>query len=258
VRMILGVMNAFQLKILTDAYGLNLTFPQWYGLSRMTTFAGLLLPFPASASFRAMYLKRFHDFPYSSFLASNAITSIIKIMLNALFAVLILLPRWRISVSLLLFAAALFTACAGFLLLAHRIPSRWLSFWVRLQHLAAQWGRIRSDRRSVLQLGVLHAASFVVAACGVVAAFRAFNIEVPFAACAVIAAYGTISGTMKLIPGDLGSREFLYAFISSVFGVGVNEALHAAVLHRIVETILTLLLTPTFLIPLNQPKRDKP
>lgn len=60
-KLVQAVVLGWQLKILTDAYGLRLAFSQWFGISRLTTFAGLFLPFPGAAAIRAVYLKRCYD-----------------------------------------------------------------------------------------------------------------------------------------------------------------------------------------------------
>ena len=75
-------------------------------------------------------------------------------------------------------------------------------------------------------------------------------------AAAAISCFLNLVSTMKLIPGDLGIREFVFAGVSGLFGVGVNEGLHAAALHRIVETLLTLILAPGAMVPLSMKAKE--
>ena len=255
-KLVLIVLQAMPLVWLTEPYGVRLTWLQAFSLSRATMFASLFLPFPGGASVKAVYLKRFHDFKYASFIAAMSISSIIKIMVVSLFAIVVTLPFLPASAMLLLVAGAFFAGSAGFLLLAHRVPDRWLSFWGRLQRLAGEWRTIRLDRLPLLKITLVNACGLVVSVFTVQGAFGAFEINIPLAAAAAISCFLNLIGTMKLIPGDLGIRELVVVGISGLYGVGVNESLHAAALHRLVETLLTLLLGPGAMVPLSMKSPD--
>ena len=255
-KLILVVLQSMPLVWLTEPYGVRLTWLQAFSLSRATMFASLFLPFPGGASVKAVYLKRFHDFKYASFIAAMTISSIIKMMVVSLFAIVVTLPSLPTSAMLLLVAGAFFAGSAGFLLLAHRVPDRWLAFWGRLQKLAVEWRTIRHDRLPLLKVTLINACGLVVSVFTVQAAFGAFEISISLAAAAAISCFLNLVGTMKLIPGDLGIRELVVVGVSGVFGVGVNESLHAAALHRLVETLLTLVLAPGAMVPLSMKSRE--
>lgn len=252
----LAVLQAVPLQLLTEPYGVRLTWLQAFSLSRATMFTSLFLPFPGGASVKAVYLKKFHDFKYGSFIASMSISGIIKIMVISMFAMAITIPYLPGSAMLLLVAGAFFGASAGFLSLAHRIPDRWLSFWGRLQKLAAEWRTIRHNRLVLLKVALLNAFGLLISILAIYTAFRAFGLGISPVAAAAISCFLNLVSTMKLIPGDLGIREFVFAGVSGLFGVGVNEGLHAAALHRIVETLLTLILAPGAMVPLSMKAKE--
>lgn len=243
----LAVLLGWQLKIVTDAFGLNLPFSRWFGLSRAASLTGLFLPFPGAASVKAVYLKRLHGFRYGSFIAGMTIAGIVKFAVVALGAMLVLLPMGRSGWVLLSVSAVFLAGSWGFLLLAHRCPARWFAFWPRLEALTREWGAIRSDRRTLGRLLLASAAGYALVAVSVGLSFRAFSTHASPAACLVIASFMSFTGTLKLVPGDVGSREFFFILIAGAFSVGVNESLHAAALHRIAESLVTLLLAPSLL-----------
>lgn len=250
-KLVLVVLQAIPLMWLTEPYGVRLTWLQAFGLSRATMFASLFLPFPGGASVKAVYLKKFHDFKYGSFIAAMSISGIIKIMVISLFGIVVTLPYLPESAMLLLVAGAFLVGSSGFLLLAHRVPAGWMAFWGRLQKLAAEWRTIRLDRLTLLKITLLNACGLVMSVFNVRAAFGAFGIGIPMAAAAAVSCFLNLIGTMKLIPGDLGIRELVVVGVSGLYGVGVNESLHAAALHRLVETLLTLILAPGAMVPLS-------
>jgi uncharacterized membrane protein YbhN (UPF0104 family) len=242
----------WQLWILTRAYGLDLTFPQAFGLSRLTTFAGLFLPFPGGASIKAVYLKKFHHFRYMSFVAAMSITAIIKMMMVSLVAVACLLPRGSEATVLLGLATVFLAASMGFLFLGHRIPDSWLSGWGRLRSLVDEWRTFRRNRRAVFEFTFASALGFLQTTLSIYVAFLAFSIPASLGLSAVIGAFINLLGTVKLVPGDLGTREFIFAAIAGVYGIGVNEGLHAAALFRIVETLCILALAPSSVFSLGR------
>ena len=74
-------------------YNLDIGFLECYGLSRTSSFINLLLPVGGGASYKAIYLKKLLRLRYSSYIASMAIANIIKIMIFALAAVFLVMPR---------------------------------------------------------------------------------------------------------------------------------------------------------------------
>jgi len=94
--------RSLELKILTDHYNLNLSFSQWFGLSRVTAFSNLFLPSGGGASLKAVYLKKCHDLRYSSFVALTGIATILKLMVFAMFSIALLLLSRRTELLLFL------------------------------------------------------------------------------------------------------------------------------------------------------------
>ena len=246
-----------QLWILTRTYGLKLAFLQAFSLSRLTTFAGVFLPFPGGVSIKAVYLKKFHDFRYTSFIAAISITAIIKMQMFSLVAVTVLLPRGSEGRVLLTLAVVCLATASGFLLLAHRIPAQWLNRLNRFQSLAAEWSALRLNLRAVLYLTLVSTINLGLAILSIYLSFRAFSISVSIELSTVIAVFANLLGTIKLTPGDLGSREFIFAAIAGVYGISVNEGLHAAALHRLIEILCILVLAPSAIFSLGPKETDR-
>ena len=261
-----GIFYGLQLKILTDHYKLNLNFFQWYGLIRATSFANLWLPFAAGASVKAIYLKKIHNLDYSSFIALTAVMNIIKFMVNSLFACILLLVTIR-SAPLFLFAISffIFAATFVFILLAHRISSRFLPSWDFVKKVEEEWRDIRKNRAAVVKLILVSCFLFLFSSAQVYVAFRAFSFDLSFLTGGIISAFTTITGAIALIPGNFGIREAIIVSISGIDGMGVNEGIHAAALIRITGIVWTLLLSSfswyKFLdtqedVPSSKPRRN--
>ena len=249
--------HGFQVKILTDHYKLNLNFSQWFGLSRMTNFTNLLLPFAGGAFLKAFYLKKFHKLKYNSFIASTAIATIIRLMLISLFAVALALLSGRDSIFLIAAAGAAFTGTIAFLLIGHKIQGHYFSFWSNFANLAKEWQMIREDRKMIKELILLNCLIFAISSLGIYVSFKTFSVNVSLVSSGVISAFLILSRALKLMPANLGINEAVFVAISSIYGIGMNEGLHAAVLVRIIGTIWTLVFAPLFTYKLY-PEKSKP
>ena len=259
LHLVLNLFNSLQLKIVTDVFGLNLGFRQWFGLARATSLANLILPFPGGASLKAIYLKKFHDFRYGSFIASMMIANLLKLVVFSVFALVLLIPWWGTEAEWLIAVPVVFVAAGvGFLLLGHRIPGRYLSFSVRLQQLAREWEALRTNRPMIIRLILLYVFFLLVYSTSIFVSYRAFSVSISPSSCAILAAFSIYTSALKLMPADLGIKEFVFVAVAALVGTGVNEGLHAAALLRAVSTILIFILAPLFLPALAEMRKDEP
>ncbi|UCE19894.1 MAG: flippase-like domain-containing protein [Gemmatimonadota bacterium] len=235
-----------QLKVLTDHYGLNLTFAQWFGLSRLSGFTYLFLPFPSGASLKALYLKKSCGLRYSSFAASLAVASIVRLAVFSFFSTVILLHIGDTGLFLTGIAGGVFIGTTFFLLFGDHIRVPYLSSLSPLIHILREWQKMRQDRTMIVRLIVLNCLIFAESGLTIYFSFRTFSVDAPILTCGIILTFTTFSSMLKLVPADLGIKEGMFMGISNLFGIGLNEGFHAAALHRIIGTVLTLLLAPGF------------
>jgi uncharacterized membrane protein YbhN (UPF0104 family) len=252
IQFLSSIGYGFQFKILTDHYKLHLKFPQWYGLIRTSSFSDLWLP-TGGASLKAIYLKRIHNLRYSSFVASAAITNIIKLMVNSLFA-LILLLFVKAKVPILLFWVIFFffLSTVLVLLLAHRGRMDYLPSLKIVQNMRKEWSKFREDHETLIKLTGINCAIFIAGSLQVYFSFSAFSVHISLVTSGVIAALSIITRTINLIPGNFGLRELIVVALAGLEGITANEGLHAAALTRMIEIVLTLVLAPGFFYNLSR------
>ncbi|MEW6600308.1 MAG: lysylphosphatidylglycerol synthase transmembrane domain-containing protein [Nitrospirota bacterium] len=244
-----------QFKILTDHYKLKLNFPQWYGLIRTSAFSDLWLPTGGGTSLKAIYLKRIHNLKYSSFVASAAITNVIKLSVNSLLA-FILLWAVKTKAPMLLFWTIFFFFLGTVIVLifAHRVKQDYLPALRVLQNMGEEWRKFRKDHETLMKLIGINCGIFMTAGLQVYFAFSAFSVHISLVTSGLIAALSIITRTINLIPGNWGVRELIVVALSGLDGITVNEGLHAAALSRIIEVALTLILAPGFFYNLSKEK----
>jgi hypothetical protein len=239
--------NGLLLRLVTGACGLRLSFSQWFGIARATSLANLVLPFPGGTAVKALYLKRVHALDYAHFVAALFLANGIRLLVFSALALPVLLAG---PVHHPLLAAVAAGGALGPLIVltaAHRLPRRLLPAWRPLHVAAAAWDVVRARPRTVPALFLLNTALFAVSALGYAAAFAAFGVRLSAGTAAVLAAFALYPVLLKLVPGDFGVKDVLVVAVAARFGgMGLNEAAHAAALHRLVSVASVLLLAPSF------------
>jgi uncharacterized protein (TIRG00374 family) len=98
----------------------------------------------------------------------------------------------------------------------------------------------------ILQLILLSIFLFIIYSLEIYFAFGAFGIDASFSVSGVITSFDNLAGAVKLIPGNVGIKEAIFGMISATYGIGINQGVHAAVLHRVVRTAVSLVLGTGF------------
>ncbi len=248
VTILTSLFYGFQLKIITDHYDLGLNFPEYYGLSQSTTFINFFTPFGGAASFKAIYLKKIHGFPYSSFLASMGIVNIIKFLINAFLGVIFLF-YFRIALlnPLILLMGSILIGTLAFLTFGHRITRLDIPFRKTIDPVLREWKGVSQDRSTIIKLVIMSLIIFTVTSLSIYFSFHAFSSDIPLITCGAIASFTIITGALNLVPGNFGIKEAIIITLANLTGVGLNDGVHAAALLRMLSLTWALLITPLFL-----------
>jgi uncharacterized membrane protein YbhN (UPF0104 family) len=201
------------------------------------------LPFLGGASFKAIYLKKFHNFGYSSYIASMGIANMLHLMVNAICAMILIGIAGK-SILLFSIVSIIFLVSLSFFLLGHKLSGLHFVSLRCLENIIDEWRRIRKDVRTLAKLFFLSTFNLAIIGFYTYVSFIAFSINISLVTSWTIAAFTTITGLMNLIPGNFGIREAIIIAISGMSGIGINEGVHAALLSRMLSIFWTLLLTP--------------
>ena len=242
IKVAIFLLSALQLKVQIDGAGLDMTYRQCLGVSRVSQFTNTVVPVAGGAPVKAIYLNKLHGLSYTAFVALMTVSNIVKLMVGSLYALLLLLPLGARAAGLIFLAGGLFAAALLFLLVMHRVPGRALAFWPWAARLAGEWRVLRANGRLFRRLTLLSVLVSLLASLDVYVSFRAFALAVSPLACGAITAFSTIAAIPNLVPGNLGVRELIYVTMASLYGTGVNAGLHAVALNRVAGIPITLAL----------------
>lgn len=237
-------------QVILKAFGLRLTFKEWFGLPVMTTLGNYFLPLRGGAGLRAAYLKKRHDFALTDFLSSFLAIYLVVLMVNAVvgLTVLLFLKSWRGPGGMVV---SLFCGCvlAGTILVTlFPLKTDWfermgLGFMVRL---IEGWQKIREHPGVVAKLFLLSAANTFTGVLVIWVGFIAMDVSAGPAGAALVVAFQALTLFMSITPGGLGIQEAVLVFTAQAVGVSPAQGLALAVAVRAVTLFWTLLLGPIF------------
>lgn len=139
------------------------------------------------------------------------------------------------------FAGVLAAAAASlFLRMRVRVPFAPPRLRGFLERLGAAWTQLRGSRRFVARAALLLAAISALRVLRLWLAFRALDVEPDFAGLVVASLLGDVMFLFALTPGALGLREAAIVYCAQQAGVTTAASLAAALLDRLVMTLVIL------------------
>ena len=218
-------------------------------LATVSRIGNYLLPMRAGAMFRATYLKKKYEFPYSNFLSTFYGYYVIFFLTNSVISIGILLFKYLINDQLFLPLILFFSLILlGMLILIFvRIPFEKIiktkspvveKIFNFINKFIKGWDLIVKDRKDFLLLVSIALGNILLNVIIVLIEFNAIE-KVPKVLDVIL--YTAISGVSLLIsitPGSLGIREGIFLLTSESLGLTEAEIMKLAFLDRGVMFLL--------------------
>ena len=243
---LVGFFNQVVLK----AFGLVLTFKEWYGLGIITTLGNYLIPPRGGAGFRAAYLKKRHGFPLTHFLSTFVVFNVLNLTGAALagLAGLALVPEIGADTGLVLTIFLAGAAGVGLLIMLMPIKAAWFDRpgMQVLARMIEGWTAIKSRPRLLFYMSLLVLLNGLVQGFIVFLGYRASNVHLAPAPAVLITSLLLLSSFIAITPGGLGIQEAVLIFSTRIIGIAPAQSLAVAVIIRAVILFWTFLLGPVF------------
>lgn len=224
--------------------GANLTLMESFMLSSVVTAGNVILPANPGATFRAVYMKRVHDFPYSYFASSMVLYLMVTtLMMSLLSLALLLLIQSRLDY----FRADLFLAfpaLAAVALIAlvwrqHTETNDDGSIWTMFK---SAYLELIADRRLLLVSIAIVTTNFVVASLVWLLVLREYVPTISVLETSLFAALQIASGLINLTPGAAGFQEIVGVYVGRSFALTTVELFGILVWVRLVRTLAAIFL----------------
>ena len=167
------------------------------------------------------------------FLLASIIGAGSAVMISPTFSVLYPSLFWGFSIFGLL--------VLGVMVLPFNPPIRDGKILNLVSNIFEGWHLLRKNFRIVLVIGLLLLINYMITSAQLFLCYRAFSFDVNFSSAMFVAVVSTLSGVIRITPGNLGVEEGVIAFSSHLLGIGLGEGLLVAGLMRGISTAMVFL-----------------
>jgi len=232
-------------KCLMTPLKFDLATVEAFGISTVSGFYNLIMPFKAGTAIRSIYLKKKYNFPYTDFISIFSASYILIFWIGGLLGLLSILWIYYSQHSLNLYILALFVitfvTLSIIVVQSPTIPQtrhRWLNKFIQIIN---NWSLIRSDRKVLLFTSFLSCAQLLNAALMLYLLFHVFNFDITFIQAVLLAVTGYLGALISITPASLGIKEAAVVLTATTVGITPVESLSAVVLGRAINIcVLTL------------------
>jgi hypothetical protein len=238
--------------------GVHLSFVEWYGLSIVGVLTNMVTPVSGGAFVRGGYLKMRHAYPVSHYSALLAALVIVNYFVSGLMGLMILVGlsvRTRQPVSweaITLMVGVIVVAILAVTLPLERLPlprEGRIMGWVH--YVMEGWQQIRTSPSLLAKQVVLVVLSQLVQAVSYSIGLLGIGQKAPYLHMLFVS---VVTNIVRVTPirNVFGLREFFAALGAQMVGTGMAQGAATALLLRLSNWALVLLLGPLFVFLLSR------
>jgi len=232
----------YNFRVLISFFNIDLVLKQWFGLTCIASMANYILPAKAGTAAQAVYLKKEYDFKYSNFLSSitgfYAVTFLVNSIAGMVLSAYLFSKGKTAGSDIFIFFSAALMITVIFLVMIYHFPK----ITTRFSFIQGFFDGLKNFHNKPKRALFLIASQVgVILAVGIrlLIAFRVLGIGIDLVSCMVIALITSFSIFISITPGNLGIKELLITFSSSILGVSPGQALMVAIVDRSMDVVIS-------------------
>lgn len=224
--------------------GASLSLRESFMLSAVVTASNAILPANPGATFRAVYMKKVHAFPYGYFASSTALSFLVTTLMISLIGMTLLLlinrelGYFRLDLFIALPVIAVVTG-SGLLLRGKSSTGKHSSIWASFR---SSYFELVGERRLVYLSILIVSANFAVAAIVWVIALREYSPDITVLESLLFSASQIVSGLISLTPGAAGFQELVGIYVGRSFELSAVELFAILIWVRLVRILAAVVL----------------
>lgn len=248
-------LNGIFTKFILRPFNKHISLLESFYVSLISSVGNFFAPVGAGFGFRAVYLKKKFGLPYSEYISTLSGNYILVFLADSFFGLLALylLRSHQSNQSGVLVAVFAVVFIFSLILSLVKIPvrdaglqkNRYAKALVRnLARITEGWNHIISHKKLMLQLAGLTILNLTTTLLVTLAIIKSLHLNVTFAPLLLFSVLGSLSLFINITPANLGVKEAIYLFSSSVLGFSTVQILSIALIDRGVLFFVLLILWP--------------
>lgn len=237
--------NGLFLKIITEAFSIKIK--EHFAIATSTAFYNLILPLRGGSVVRAIYMKKIHGQLYSQFISSLMGNYIIILLVGSIFALITFAVLYTtkkiinipiIVTFLFIFSFTLYLSIGG------KIPTFKNKILGKLNNVITGWHQITTHPKMIPKLVANTIIAFFIESLKVKLIFYSLGIDISLFESLYFATVSVLASFINITPGSLGISEGLFMISSTILHIPPQIGLLAAIINRLLNTIVILILGP--------------
>jgi len=244
--------NGVFTKVIMQPFNKHISYIESFRVSLVSSVGNFFAPIGAGFGFRAVYLKKKHNFSYSDYMSTLYGNYVIIFLLNSFLALVCLyLLRQKadhnFTVLTLIFGGMFI---ASMILMLLKVPKRMLDYFDNnkrykkiidiLLNISKGWNRIASNKTLLLKLLGITVVNFLLSITAAKLIISSLGLTIGTSALILFTVLGSLSLFVNITPANLGVKELIYIFSLGVIGFSVDQILMIALIDRGVLFIILL------------------
>ncbi len=243
-------INGYMIKILLEPFNIRVKLKEFLSLSLITTFGNYLAFFRAGTSAKAVYLKKYHNLPFSSFIAASGagyvVTLLVYGLLGIIFSLLMLFSHDLFNKILFYLFLIIFIGSILSILYFPKIPSANNFILRQIYNVLDGWHKLRKNHHFILHFSIISFLLYIISTAKLYLLYLSLSYEISISAALFLSLLANISILFSITPAGLGIREAMLAFTSQLLDIGIKSGIYVSALERAITIILISILTPVF------------
>lgn len=199
----------------------RVSFLDCFFLQYVNNFLNKILPtIGGGAAFRAVYLKKKYNFPYSQFVSTVGGLYVISFLSVAIVGIICLLAIYVqygvFNIIILLAFIALLLPCLFIILFSPRLPDSNNRLLKAFRSVVYGWNIIKQDPKFILIYILLSILLLLISALQILISYQALGVETGFIPMLFLATLGIILAFLNFTPDGIGVKEIIYVFSSEL------------------------------------------
>lgn len=237
--------NGLFLKIITQSF--NIKLKEHFEIATSTSFYNLILPLRGGSAIRAIYMKKIHGQKYSHFISSLIGNYVIILLVGSTIALItftnLYLSKNIFNLPISLIFISIFTLTL-YLSIGAKIPKFHNRFLNKINLVSEGWQQITKHPKVIPKLILNTTISFLIESLKIKLIFLALGHNLSLFESLYFATVSTLSSFINITPGSLGINEALFMISSTVLHIPPQLGLLVAIINRILNTVILLILGP--------------
>ena len=157
---------------------------EWFGLSAITVMGNHMTPFRGGVAARALYLKKVHKFPYTSFLTTMGASYILRFFIYGILGVvlsLIISKYYNFFNEIIFWILVMLTIGSFIAIIMFPIFKQTRNkFLNNLIKILNEWSIMRKNHYFLFKILVLDMGVWLIRSLRLFFAFKVFSFDIPF------------------------------------------------------------------------------